>query len=58
MEKKMAAFMHEASNKLEGSGFDLKAVFVTFNTESQAEACMAACPHRKQHPLLIHGSTA
>jgi hypothetical protein len=50
MEKKMAAFMHEASNKLDGSGFDLKAVFVTFNTESQAEACRAACPHRK-HPV-------
>jgi hypothetical protein len=44
MEKKMATFMEQANKKLEGSGFGLKAVFVTFNTESQADACMAACP--------------
>lgn len=43
MEKKMASFMEQANKKLEGSGFGLKAVFVTFNTESQAAACMAAC---------------
>jgi hypothetical protein len=43
-EKKMAAFMEQANQKLEGAGFGLKAVFVTFDKESQAEACLAANP--------------
>lgn len=48
-EKKMATFMEQANKKLEGSGFGLKAVFVTFNTESQADACMAACARGEKH---------
>jgi hypothetical protein len=44
MEKKMASFMEQANKRLSGSGFDLKAVFVTFDKESQVNACMAGCP--------------
>lgn len=52
-EKKMAAFMEQANQRLEGSGFGLKAVFVTFDKESQAEACLAASP-KGVLPGLLH----
>jgi hypothetical protein len=47
LEKKMASFMGQANKQLEKEGFDLKAMFVTFNTQSQLEACMSACPQRE-----------
>jgi hypothetical protein len=42
-EKKMAKFMEEAHQQLD-AGFELKAVFVTFNTQGEASKCIAGCP--------------
>lgn len=43
----MAAFMQQANAQLDAAGgFALKAVFVTFNEQAQAAACLAACPRR------------
>lgn len=42
-EKKMAKFMEQAHEQLD-AGFQLKAVFVTFNTQGEASKCSAGCP--------------
>jgi hypothetical protein len=45
-EKKMAKFMEQAHQQLD-AGFQLKAVFVTFNTQGEASKCSAGCPRSK-----------
>jgi hypothetical protein len=45
-EKKMAKFMEQAHEQLD-AGFELKAVFVTFNTQGEASKCLAGCPRRE-----------
>jgi hypothetical protein len=45
-EKKMAKFMQQAHEQLD-AGFELKAVFVTFNTQREANKCLAGCPRRE-----------
>lgn len=50
----MVAFMEQANKQLDSSGFVMKAAFVTFNTESQAAACLAACPRRECRMLPAH----
>lgn len=64
MEHKMVSFMQQANQQLDSSGFELKAVFVTFNTQGQAQACLAACPRRecdtdssRHHQMLALFST-
>jgi hypothetical protein len=51
----MAQFMQQANAKLDAAGFEIKAVFVTFNTQGQADACRAACAHRECLQQLAAG---
>lgn len=43
----MTKFLEEANKQLDTAGFELKAVFVTFNTQGECAACRAASPKRE-----------
>lgn len=61
MQANMGKFLNQASKKVDGSGFDLKAVFVTFDKESDAEKCLAESPkgwHQSSCFLLAPGCWA
>lgn len=54
-EKKLAKFYDAASKQLD-DGLELKAVFVTFNSQVERAECQAQCPKRKQpswHHLCV-----
>ncbi|KAF6256543.1 hypothetical protein COO60DRAFT_95334 [Scenedesmus sp. NREL 46B-D3] len=54
-EKKMAKFMEQAHGQLD-AGLELKAVFVTFNTQGEASKCSAGCPKRWLSSWLLKRS--
>lgn len=54
----MAAFMGQANKQLDNAnGFELKAVFVTYNTQAQAKACRAGCPRRESRAVMVYENT-